>query len=64
MKTKIYKTKDVLRIEIPLKEKRLNPYIPDTDAGEINNICALIGKDECGNDRTGFAHYIVMSYKG
>lgn len=61
---KIYKTKNSLIVEVPLKTKRYNPYMDDnTSVGEMDTVCALIGKDKFGNDRLGFCKYIDMAYK-
>jgi len=60
---KIYKKGDNLIIEIPLTEKRDNPYMPNTDVGDMSAIVGLITTDEHGNDEMGFSKMIDMSYK-
>jgi len=47
-----------LMIEIPLKSKRYCPY-SDKVTGDMDNICGLITKEDCG-----FSYLIDRSYKG
>jgi len=61
---KIYKKGDTLIIEIPLREKRDNPYMPGEDVGTMDNIAGVIGFDQWGNREVGFCQLIDMSYKG
>jgi len=63
MKTEITKTKNYLVIRVPLKSKRYNPYM-EKYVGVMDNICALITKDEFGNEEMGFANWIDRDYKG
>jgi len=59
MKEKIYKTEDILKIEleIPLKSRRCNPWNEDFQP-EMDNIVGVIAGDEIG-----FANWIDMDYK-
>jgi len=47
-----------LVIEIPLKVKRFCPY-EGKNIGDMDNICGLIDKKECG-----FAYFVDRYYKG
>ena len=57
-----------LIIEIPLREKRFNPYeemaTGNGYTGEMDAICGLITNDEWGNDELGFANLLDFDYKG
>lgn len=53
-----------LRIEIPLKQKTLNPYDEDYK-GEMDNIIGIITPNpRCSHPDMGFCYQIDMSYKG
>jgi len=63
MENKIYKKKDKLIIEVPLKAKRYNPYEADFYGKDYNppdmdNIVGVIASDEIG-----FAYWIDREYK-
>ncbi len=65
MYNKIYKKKDKIIIEIPLRSERHNPYSEETaPIVEMDNIAGWIGKDLYGNKEMGFVQLIDMSYKG
>ena len=49
-----------IKLIVPLKTKRHNPYDEDYEE-EMNNIIGLIKKDF---EKCGFAYKIDMSYKG
>ena len=63
MRAKISKTKNELVIKVPLQQNRYNPYMEKV-VGEMDNIVALIAKDQYDNEEMGFAHWIDRSYKG
>lgn len=58
MPNKIYKKRNKLIIEIPLKTKRNNVYNEDLDE-EMYNIVGMIEDNKCG-----FCYAIDRSYKG
>lgn len=63
MKTKIYKKKDKIIIEIPAAEKRFNPYT-EKYYESYSTLTGLVTEDEHGNLLMGFAYTIDMDYKG
>jgi len=63
MQGEIYIKKENLIIEIPLKQKRFNPYDDSEWMGD--NIIALIMEHKnCNVPEMGFAYRINMEYKG
>lgn len=63
---KIYKKGDSLIIEIPLTQRRSNPYMSELGEEYADYMDRVVGLilNEKNNCRIGFAYLIDMDYKG